>query len=488
MSNGTLIELLSEGTQAHFLTDDPDHTMWRHQWRRATNFSCETLAQNFNGVAGFGARGIQCTINRIGDLIYHQYLRFKIPGLKYSTVPEEGVLPAESMFPACDPCDPHEDMANAGSYGSGSIDTQISDPISFLSNDVGDLISGAGDLQDCTGATDAWAHWTQGIGMHLVNECKLLVGGQQIDIIDSDTLYMWEELSGVAGKRLEEMVGKRETRIQLIQDSLRDRYLYVPLPWWFTRNAGNSLPLVALQFHSVQLQMDIADLRTCIVTSKREMTVEGVTTSYVPLIKNKNTNAAIQNQDLQTRVESEYVFLSQDERNYFVKSKFEQLISVHQITEETFTTSKQHTRAIQFNHPMLEVMFRVRREKNKACNNHFNYSGMHGQDPLEYVSLKFNGMDRVVKREASWFRTVQPYQHHSSIPRSYTYCFSFAQHPELSEPSGSANFSKIDNIEFQLEFQQELADAQEQVSFKCVGRNWNLFRYKGGLGGSVYAN
>jgi len=492
MSNGTLVELIATGTQAHFLTDDPDHTMWRHKWKKASNYASETIVQGFSGNAGFGSRQAQCTLNRVGDLIYRQFLRFHIPGIKYDTTLSDGIPEADAYFPHCDPCDPTGDGGE--SIDADSVDSKLVDPVALIDDSIADLVGLEDVTKDCIGASGPWAHYVQAIGFHLVRECKLMIGGQQVDCIDSDVLYMWEELSGKSGKRLEEMIGKRETRAQLILDSYRDRYLYVPLPWWFCRNTGNSLPLIGLQFHTVQLQLDIADLRSCIVTSvgKKPGQDEADESKFVPRVLNKNTRAPIQNQDLTTRVESEYIFLDQTERDYFVKSAFEQLITVHQINEETFAASKQVTRHIQFNHPVLELMWRIRRDQNSTCNNHFNYSGLHGHDPLENVTIKFNGMDRVVKREASYFRTVQPYQHHSSIPRSYTYCFSFAQHPEHSEPTGSANFSRIDTIEMQLEFQKELysnsSSLGKQVNWKIVARNWNLFRYKGGLGGPVYAN
>jgi hypothetical protein len=141
---------------------------------------------------------------------------------------------------------------------------------------------------------------------------------------------------------------------------------------------------------------------------------------------------------------------------------------------------------LNFNHAMIELIWAVRRQKSEACNQHFNYAGKFGLDPIKFVHLRLNNLPRFTAKEGRYFRLVQPYQHHSLIPRSYIYCYSFALHPEKAQPSGSANFSRIDNVELVLDLQDQLSD--ETVTIIVFGRNWNVFRYREGLGGLAFAN
>src|SRR5690606_38147390 len=111
------------------------------------------------------------------------------------------------------------------------------------------------------------------------------------------------------------------------------------------------------------------------------------------------------------------------------------------------------------------------------------YSGKWGQDPVKVVHLRLNNLPRFGGREGRYFRLVEPYQYHTLIPESFTYCFSFALFPEEPQPSGSMNASRIDNIELMLELQDALST--EQVQIVVFGRNWNIFRYREGLGGQA---
>jgi hypothetical protein len=141
---------------------------------------------------------------------------------------------------------------------------------------------------------------------------------------------------------------------------------------------------------------------------------------------------------------------------------------------------------LNFNHPIIELMWAVKRQCQMNVNNWFNYSGKWGRDPVKYVHLRLNNLPRFSAKEGRYFRLVEPYQYHTLIPESFTYCFSFALFPEEPQPSGSMNASRIDNVELILELQDELTD--EQVQIVVFGRNWNIFRYREGLGGVAFSN
>jgi len=193
----------------------------------------------------------------------------------------------------------------------------------------------------------------------------------------------------------------------------------------------------------------------------------------------------LNNNDLNARLDTLYIYLDIEERDRFASGSFEQLVMQHQ--QYTICTKTCNVRMnLTFNHPIIELIWAVRRKCQELCNNHFNYSGKWGQDPVRYVTLRLNNLPRFSGREGRWFRLVQPLQYHTNIPDSYTYCFSFALHPEEAQPSGSANFSRIDNVELVLDLQDGLSD--EEVTVMVFATNWNIFRLRDGLGGIAFAS
>ena len=109
-----------------------------------------------------------------------------------------------------------------------------------------------------------------------------------------------------------------------------------------------------------------------------------------------------------------------------------------------------------FAHPVIELIWAVRRRCQERHNNWFNYSGILGYEPLLACEIDFNSTARQAKREAAYFRLVQPYQFHTLIPESCIYCYSFALYPEEAQPSGSANFSRLESVTIILDLQDGL--------------------------------
>merc|ERR1711924_265949 len=142
--------------------------------------------------------------------------------------------------------------------------------------------------------------------------------------------------------------------------------------------------------------------------------------------------------------------------------------------------------SLNFNHPVIELLFAVRRQVNERCNNWFNYSGIDGRDPVTKAGLHLNSQPRFHNRPGSYLRLCQPYQCHTNIPDSYIYCYSFALYPEQTTPSGSCNLSRIDHCDLILNLQEGLG--KEQVTIMVYARSWNVLRFREGLAGVAYAN
>ena len=132
-----------------------------------------------------------------------------------------------------------------------------------------------------------------------------------------------------------------------------------------------------------------------------------------------------------------------------------------------------------------------------ACNQPWRYSDASLKNPTAVAKLQLNGHDRFAEREGDYFNFVQPYQHHNASPSTGINVYSFAIRPEEHQPSGSCNFSRIDNAVLNLTltrdtFQttQNSSDAVDQTSalVRVYAINYNVLRIMSGMGGLAYSN
>jgi hypothetical protein len=106
------------------------------------------------------------------------------------------------------------------------------------------------------------------------------------------------------------------------------------------------------------------------------------------------------------------------------------------------------------------------------------------QDPISSALIQLDGLDRFERRNALYFRIVQPFQRHTNIPNDYIYLYSFSLRPEEEQPSGSLNCSKIDTINLNLVFNPDTIADDRTVTVYAT--NYNVFRVVGGLGGMAF--
>lgn len=461
-TSGTLAQIIALGAADTNLTACPSKTWWRLRVTKCTNFAMESIIQAFSGAAMWGSQ-VQVTLNRSGDLLHWMYALLDIPGIAAMQIGSGGTLRCSgSMFPyasVCNPCDDPKEIGDCDAFG---------DPLGDDDDEDYD-----DDLDNCSGLRKPYANWVNAIGFAAVSRAAYSIGSQVIECLYGHFMFMWEELAGQPGKRLEEMIGRSFTRAQLVQDSMRARRLYVPLPFNFTRTTGNSLPLVSLQFHSFQVHICLAPLSKLIQVSDCDVMV---------LICENNT--AISAQDVRLYLDTTYVYLDMEERDRFAVASFQQLIT--QVQQMTCCSSSPTISAqLDFNHPAREMIWAVQRKCQADANNTFDYSGAYGRDPIENARLAINSNTRF-DREAAYFRLVQPWQHHTNIPRGFIYLYSFDVCPESAEPGGSLNFSRIDNTSFEAVVQAEIAGTP--VMLLMFVRSWNVVRYRQGLGGILFSN
>ena len=276
---GGLMQLVAYGAQDIYLTGNPQITFFKVVYRRHTNFSMECIQQTINGTPSSGGNST-VTISRNGDLVYKIYV-----------------------------------------------------------------------TNDNTGVTD---------GSQMVSEVELEIGGQRIDRHYQEWMDVWNELSTPESKAigLKSMQGAVSDQVASGVDMVQ-----VPLQFWFCRNPGLALPLIALQYHEVKLKF-----------------TWGTTAGDVTGCK----------------VFADYIYLDTDERRRFAQVSHEYLIEQLQKQTSGGSTSEK----LNFNHPVKELIW-----TNQAAADY------------DTAILKLNGHDRFSAQQSEYFQLRQPFDYHTAVPR-----------------------------------------------------------------------
>jgi len=530
------MQLVAYGAQDVYLTGNPQITFWKVTYRRHTNFAMESIEQTFNGQADFGRR-VTCTISRNGDLAYRTYLQITLP--------------------------------------------EIGQTLGATSGIRGD---------------DVYARWLDFPGEQLISQVEVEIGGQRIDRQYGDWMHIWCQLtlSKEQERGYYKMIGNT-TQLTYICDpdfaevdgpcsadgirqvcaprrALPETTLYVPLQFWYCRNPGLALPLIALQYHEVKINLDIRNIEECLwAVDRLDGTGEKVTNAY------KQSLAA-------ASLFVDYIFLDTEERRRMAQNPHEYLIEQLQFTGDESVGSSSNKIKLNLNHPCKELIWVVQPDANvDYCSSitkdtdlnkllgaqPFNYTDafdalpnavhafggknatstsatpnnsvitaqgmfqdpfanditiqgtaasgwgavatntgdsgvsdagtfvlaetaldMHcwGENPVVVAKLQLNGQDRFSEREGTYFDLVQPFQHHTRAPDTGINVYSFALRPEEHQPSGTCNFSRIDNATLQLVLSNATVSGVSTAKVRVYAVNYNVLRIMSGMGGLAYSN
>ena len=558
---GGLMQLVAYGAQDVYLTGNPQITFWKVTYRRHTNFAMESIEQTFNGQADFGRR-VTCTISRNGDLAYRTYLQVTLPEINQA-------------------------MNNSGT-NPGAV----------------------------------YARWLDFPGHQLISQVEVEIGGQRIDRQYGDWMHIWNQLTQSAEQErgYHSMIG-HTSQLTYITDpnfaavdgpctsnaprqvcaprnALPETTLYIPFQFWFCRNPGLALPLIALQYHEVKINLDIRPIDECLWAAA---SLECPTTASNPKVTSAYAQSLVA-----ASLYVDYVFLDTDERRRMAQNPHEYLIEQLQFTGDESVGSSSNKIKLNFNHPCKELIWVVQPDENVdycaslECNQTlfkllgaqpFNYTdaldalpsaihaygtqdsitnsradvtgsafidanglfqqaapaqftapsapntttsasagdgwasnatnsgyrnpnfniaspdlvgvsdagtfvlsetalNMHcwGMNPVVTAKLQLNGQDRFSEREGTYFDLVQPFQHHTRNPDTGINLYSFALRPEEHQPSGTCNFSRIDNATLQLVLSNATVEGTKTAKVRVYATNYNVLRIMSGMGGLAYSN
>jgi hypothetical protein len=263
-------------------------------------------------------------------------------------------------------------------------------------------------------------------------------------------------------------------------------YLYVPLRFWFCKNPGLYLPLLALQYHPIRVNITLRPLNQMFIVDSPTVDpcdVSAVAASITSMV-----------------MYGDYIHLDIDERRRFVANSHEYLIEQVQYTPSTpiDKTATYVQIPMEFNHPIRELFWFVQRQAATTANQWFNYTnlsiGETTKNPVNTYSnqitsalLRIDGFDRFDERLADYFRLVQPYQYHTVVPlNDFVYSYSFALRPEDVQPSGSMNASRLDSIVLQILMDNTVTPARGSAAARIYAINHNVLRIVDGFGGLLF--
>lgn len=320
--------------------------------------------------------------------------------------------------------------------------------------------------------------WTRNIGHVIINEVSFDVGGQTIDKHYGQWLQIWSQLTlsaeHEAGYNV--LIGN-DSVMTTEAASIPQRVITVPLQFQFCRNVGSALPLIALQYHEVKINVTFRNFSDCYISSSGTVTTPSLVDSQIWV---------------------DYIYLDTDERRSFAQVAHEYLIEQLQFTGVESYSQTSVSQRLNFNHPTKFLAWVAQPVANTQAvsaagglanrwtdftDNALGPKPYNGADPLSTAKLVLNGHDRFSTRNADYFNLIQPLQSFPRCPDVGIYVYSFAIKPVEMQPSGTCNMSRIDNATWNFTM-----TSSNQVMVYVYAVNYNIFRVVSGMGGLAYSS
>ena len=325
---GGLMQLVSYGAQDIYISGNPQITFWKVLYKRHTNFAMEAIEVTFNGQADFGRR-VTAVISRNADLMYRTYIQVTLPQVALTV--------------------------------------------------QGDRF-----------------RWLNYVGHRLIKQVEIEIGGSRIDRQYGDWMQIWTQLTQPVGTQVsfDEMVGNSADLVLLktsagialdatcaaseLTNSCMSRAgtpmktLYIPLQFWYCRNPGLAIPLIALQYHEVRINVEFEQNYNCCYGDNAYsagVAGAGIATASGTIQSLGNGVTAIsQLQLVAASLYVDYVYLDTEERRRFAQQSHEYLIDQVQFTGDETVTASSNKIQMNFNHPVKELIWVVQRDSFVDCN------------------------------------------------------------------------------------------------------------------------
>ena len=388
--------------------------------------------------------------------------------------------------------------------------------------------------------------WLPKIGLRLIDNIEILIGGQVIDRLNSNMLNIWYELT-VSHNQINtfnNIIGNIP-KLNTYNSNKKESYsLYIPLPFWFSKYTGIYLPALALRYHDIQVNLKLKELIDC-------CTIETIENK---LSDNININEHIK--ILNVSLYIDYVYIEQEERKKFGRNTLEYLIDQHQYLPVNNIKSININQLLYFVNPIKELLWTcqtkvwdryefvkiykfqyitnltndkikliigdkhlIKKDDNIKIYNSKYYNNIYkvintdetsitinsnfirddygyieiintifSENTIDTLSITFNTLVRVSDRDGMYYNLIQPWKHHNNIPSPGIYLFSFAINPEDYQPSGSCNMGLLDANQAFININPIFFEYMEKnVSINFYARSINILKITEGMANLAFS-
>jgi hypothetical protein len=464
MPASPLIQLVAIGQVDQYLSLTPQLSYFKYVYKRHTRFALDNLKLNFDGKSPELSKNThRCTIKipRHGDLLTNTCLVLSMPDI--------------------------------------------------YSND------------------DLRFRWIENFGTLLIKQADIFVGslGRSLNPIYGEWMLIWNELtlspsklhkynqitgntSDYLNPRLanSQIVIKKNNQIEYAYypssnketsntPSIKSKLISIPLQFYFSKNPSLAIPLCALQTSEVIITIDIESVEKLYqIYDKDYINNDGSLGKYISSsFYNSKYNTDIniktftKRTDLNAYIEAQYVYLNEIERKLITVNRRNNIFLIENIYKKDIEIAE-ITKNIELDLsvPIKELVWTLKRRDyaNFNLNTTYTDDNNHIMNTCKILWNKSN--ERVEEKDHIFFGKIQPYQHHSSIPKDGIYCYSFALYPEKWQPSGYYNpggkfpINTLIQIGINEEFKNNI---DYEVTVYAI--QYNIFEIIGGMGGFKFS-
>lgn len=452
---GGLLQLVLTGQQDQYITQNPQISYFRYVYKRHTNFSMESIPLSFSTNPSLIPEGedyfYRCNIKRYGDLLSNLYFCFTLPEV-YSS-------------------DTHK------------------------------------------------FRWIKNIGNIFVKKATITIGGVVIDSLVGEWLSIWNELSLKDDGSYNRLIGNipeltsptiQAPRIGIRNNkfyytfypfssknkneapSIKSKTLYVPLNFWFTRNPSLALPLLKLQLSEIYITIHTRSSESLYQVYSTIVDMYVSPTYYNELHNEKiNIKTFTNTYSINPYMDANYIFLGNNERDSILlmtnfknednKKGMQYMVEQVNVSTETRILSKSSAKTdigLNIHRHTKEIIWTIRRDDYLKYNIYDNFTASSTYNERSKImngaSIIWNKTNTRIEKDADYFSYIQPYQHHTNVPKIGIYCYSFALFPEKINPTGSYNGSVVSTI---LRVDIDGQYRNDNINDKLVYHNRNPYEF-----------
>lgn len=359
--------------------------------------------------------------------------------------------------------------------------------------------------------TKAQFAWVKELGHKIAKKLSITIDGNTIETYTPELLHLQHQISksDEHERGYNILIGNTEEMYTLSDKQRSITTLYVKLPFWFSKNAGNAVPLVNLMFSDLTLSGQISDLSDLLYTNSDTF------------LKKKPK--------LKCKILARYIYLDDEERKKMAESKLEYLIERYNYNgERTFSQSNifnvgsnvitlnkndidltniETSTMINLNvtDPIKYFVWYIKfRDESTAqaidmldwVRFGYNVRNIDGimvsiKNIIKSFQINMNGVQREVSHDELFFTHLVPYNRSMSSLNSGEYIYSFALYPLLLQPTGSANYSEISDSSIDIVFTDEIIELLRnnpklEMKIESWGLSMNILRFISGMAGPVF--